>query len=77
MPSHCIAGYNLYRVTYVFEQMPGREYQKLVVAASFDEAKKECSGSGVKITRIRAVEFDISMVIPEKYMPRSIDGFER
>jgi len=62
-----IAGQNLYRVTYRFnnDKLKDQEFAKLVVAYSDKEASA-IVGDGV--VKVNLIDSDISMTIPDQYI---------
>lgn len=64
-----IAGQNLYRVTYRINhsKLKDQEFQKLVVAFSEKEA---AAIIGPDVATVSLVEQDISLHIPDQYLPQ-------
>lgn len=62
-----VVGPNLYRVTYVMEHVPDKEFTRLVVAYSEKEAAAHL-GYGVR--SVSLVDKDVSLCVPDQYLGR-------
>lgn len=63
-----LVGQNLYKVLYRMDKVRDIEFQKLVVAHSEKEALSYVEGA----VKVFLVDSDISMVVPEHYLKKTI-----